>query len=646
MFLRRDGSRFPFRKRSGATADLRFSKGRSVGGGLFTRRALLVLATQAGVMGVLAHHLYELQVVQGDELKEQARRNRTNRRQISPARGEIYDRCGVLVAGNRPNWRALIMVEETTDLQAVIDRFASIIHIDDHDRERIARARKHVRRYVPLTLKEFLTWDEVARLGLNAPSLPGVLVDIGTTREYPFKDLMAHIVGYVAPPNERDVQRDGVMALPGMKVGRAVIEQTLERTLRGQPGSVEMEVNARGRIVGELNRVDGQAGSQLGLTLDTALQSQIQERIGDRVASAVVMDCRNGEVMGLVSTPSFDPTLFNGGISHAQWDALMADQRTPLVDKAVSGLYPPGSTFKPAVAIAALSSKSITPEDRFTCPGYYDMGGVRFHCWSRYGHGSINLHQALKYSCDVYFYQVARRCGIEAIHDAAMTLGVGGPLGIELPHMRAGSIPTPEMRRKHGHHWNGGDTVNAGIGQGQVQTTPLALATYTSRLATGRMIEPHLVKTIDDRPAPQLPVAGDLPFDHSVLAAVRSGMFAVVNEPQGTAPAAKLDLPGVQMAGKTGSAQVRNVPRALRESGHFNSMNLPWEYRPHALFICFAPYDKPRYAVSVVIEHGNAGATEAAPLAAQIMTDTLVRDPASRTPLSRGVVARADWLDD
>lgn len=609
----------------------------SAGRGIFTRRALLVMAVQVGVMGTLAHHLYNLQVVKGEELRKLARRNRTSKRLIAPARGPLYDRCGVLLAGSRPNWRALLMPEETTNISAVIDRFASIVPLDDRDRNRIERDRRHLRRYVPLTLKEFLSWDDMARIGLNAPSLPGVLVDVGSTREYPLKETMAHLVGYVAPPNEKDVQKDGIFALPGMRVGRAGLEQTQEDRLRGRPGSVEMEVNAVGRVVGEVERIEGQPGNMLGLSLDSALQSQVLARLGERIASAVVMDCRNGEVMAMASTPSFDPSLFDSGVSHAQWNSWMSDPHTPLVDKAVSGLYPPGSTFKPAVAMAALRSGAVSPNDRFTCPGYYDMGGVRFHCWNRYGHGSLNMHQGLKYSCDVYFYQVARRCGIEAIHQAGMTFGLGTKLGIELPHARAGSIPTPEMRRRQGFHWNGGDTINAGIGQGLVQVTPLALATYTSRLATGRMVTPHLLRTIDQTLVPEAEpgLFSKMPFNAGHLDVVRGGMFAVVNEPQGTAPAARLTLPGVKMAGKTGSAQVRRVPRALRESGHFNSMNLPWEYRPHALFICFAPYDNPRYAVSVVVEHGNAGATEAAPLAGKIMTDTLLRDPSERSPLSR-----------
>lgn len=612
--------------------------------GVFTRRALMIMAVQAGILGTLAYRLYDLQVIKGGELKKLAQRNRTSKRLIAPSRGTMYDRCGVLVAGNFPNWRALLMPEETTDIAAVIERFSAIVPLDDRDRARIERDRRHLRRYVPLTLKEFLSWDDMARIGLNAPTLPGVLVDVGSTRDYPLKELTAHIVGYVAPPNEADAQKDSIFSLPGMRIGRAGLEQTQEDRLRGQPGSVEMEVNALGRVIGEIERVDGLPGNKLGLTIDTELQSQVLSRVGDRIASAVVMDCRNGEVMAMVSTPSFDPSLFDSGVSHAQWNAWMSDSRTPLVDKAVSGLYPPGSTFKPAVAMAALTSKAVSPGERFSCPGYYDLGGVRFHCWNRYGHGSINMHQALKYSCDVYFYQVARRCGIEAIQKSGNLFGLGTKLDIELPHTRAGSIPTPAERRKHGFHWNGGDTVNAGIGQGLVQVTPLALATYASRLASGRMISPHLIRSINDQTLPQstFNVAEEMPFARSDLDVVRGGMFAVVNEPQGTAPAARLSIPGVQMAGKTGSAQVRRVPRALRESGHFNSMNLPWEYRPHALFICYAPYDNPRYSVAVIVEHGNAGATEAAPLAARIMTDTLLRDPASRTPLSRNTVASAD----
>ncbi|MCI1796509.1 MAG: penicillin-binding protein 2, partial [Acetobacter lovaniensis] len=477
-----------------------------------------------------------------------------------------------------------------------------------------------------------------------APSLPGVLIDVGTRRVYPEGELLAHIIGYVAPPNESDVAHSTLLALPGMRVGRAGIEQNQDEKLRGTAGSVEMEVNAVGRVISELNREEGVPGEEISLTIDRGLQQRVLNHIGDQTASAVVLDCHNGEVLAMVSTPSFDPSLFDSGVSHAQWIEWTNNQHTPLINKAVAGVYPPGSTFKPAVAMAALESGLISPTDRVFCPGHLDVGGTRFHCWSRWGHGSVDLHLALKYSCDVYFYEIARRIGMDRIAETAHRMGLGVPLDIELPHTRTGLIPTPAWRQAHHHHWNGGDTIVSGIGQGFIQVTPLQLATYTARMATGRAVQPHLMRAINGEISPMASPEHwpSLDMPEKYLEALRAGMFAVVNEPHGTAPKAQLDLPGMTMAGKTGSAQVRHVSRALRESGHFNSANLPWEYRPHALFICFAPYDAPRYAVSVVIEHGNAGADAAAPLARNIMRDTLLRDPSNHTTPPPESVAAVD----
>lgn len=614
--------------------------------GVFTRRALLFMAVQTVALGELGRRLYKIQIEDGDHYARMAAKNRISKRLLAPPRGRIVDRYGVALANNKENWRALLMPEETTDVTGTIERFSSIIPLDERDRTRIAREMRHQRRFVPVMLRDFLSWDEMARIELNAPSLPGVLIDVGTRRVYPEGELLAHIIGYVAPPNEKDVARSALLALPGMRVGRAGIEQSQDDNLRGTAGSVEMEVNAVGRVMSELNREEGVPGEEISLTIDRALQQKVLNAIGDQTASAVVMDCQNGEVLAMVSTPSFDPSLFDSGVSHAQWIEWTNNQRTPLINKAVAGVYPPGSTFKPAVAMAALESGLVSPTDRFFCPGHLDVGGTRFHCWSRWGHGSVDLHLALKYSCDVYFYEVARRIGMERIAATAHKFGLGTQLDIELPHTRTGLIPTPAWRQAHHHHWNGGDTIVSGIGQGFVQVTPLQLATYTARIASGRAVQPHLVRAINGEIGKQ--VQPDhwptLDMPDRYLAALRSGMFAVINEPHGTAPKARLDLPGITMAGKTGSAQVRRVSRALRESGHFNSANLPWEYRPHALFICFAPYDSPRYAVSVVIEHGNAGADAAAPLARTIMRDTLLRDPVTHTTPPPESVADASSL--
>jgi penicillin-binding protein 2 len=345
-----------------------------------------------------------------------------------------------------------------------------------------------------------------------------------------------------------------------------------------------------------------------------------------------VMDCRNGEVLAMTTTPSFDPSLFNSGVSQAQWVEWTNNRRAPLINKATSGMYPPGSTFKMAVAMAGLDSRVIGSGDRISCPGFLDIGDTRFHCWSKYGHGSLDVRGGLKNSCDVFFFELARRVGIDRVAAMANRFGIGVDLDIELPGSRKGLVPTKAWALARGHPWGIGDTVNCGIGQGYVEATPLALCTYVSRVATGRAVQPHLTRTIGGvlQPGNQPTDWPSMNLAEHQLHLVREGMFAVVNEEHGTAPLARLGLPGVQMAGKTGSSQVRHVSRELREHGNFKSADLKWEFRPHALFVCFAPYDAPRYAVSLVVEHGNAAATAAAPLARDIMLDVLSRDPVNR----------------
>jgi penicillin-binding protein 2 len=600
--------------------------------GVFTRRALVIMGAQTAALGALAIKLYRVQVDEGAKYATLAESNRVSARLIAAPRGQIVDRFGQVLAGNTLNWRALILAEETQDLQATLEAFNRIVPLEDHDRARIERDLKHNRRFIPITVKDFLNWDEMAKIEVSAPDLPGILVDVGTTRHYPFGPDLAHIVGYVAPPSDKDLGDDPVLALPGVRVGRAGVEQFHEEELRGEAGEVQMEVNSVGRVIRELDRRDGTPGYTVGLTIDSDLQRTVLGRLGDAAASAVVMDCTNGEVLAMTTTPSFDPSLFDSGLSEKQWIEWTSNRKTPLINKATAGVYPPGSTFKMVVGMAGLRAGSITTETRINCPGYIDLGDTRFHCWRKHGHGSLDLHGGLKNSCDVFFYEVARRTGIDAIATTANQFSFGVDTGIDLPGARRGLMPTQEWRRKHGHKWNIGDTISCGIGQGYIEATPLQLATYVSRIATGRSVIPHVTRKVADsvsgsNVADSYPVM-DIAEDS--LQAVRAGMFAVVNEYGGTAKHARLDIPGVQLAGKTGSSQVRRVSRWAREHGNFNSARLPWEFRPHALFVCFAPYDAPRYAVSVVVEHGNAGADVAAPLARDIMTDTLLRDPVKR----------------
>ena len=501
--------------------------------------------------------------------------------------------------------------------------------------------RRH-RRFIPITLREFLSWEEMAKIEVNAPDLPGILVDVGTTRIYPFGPALAHIVGYVAPPNEGDMGEDPMFALPGMRVGRAGLEKFHDQPLRGHAGAVQLEVNAVGRVIRELDRQEGTPGQEIQLTIDTALQQSVLARLGDESASAVVMDARNGEVLAMSTNPSFDPSLFNSGVSQAQWIEWTRNRKAPLINKAVAGLYAPGSTFKMVVAMAGLESRAITANDSVNCPGYLDFGDRRYHCWSKDGHGSMDLRNGLKNSCDVYFYEVARRTGMDRIAAMANRFGLGTKLDIELPGARPGFMPTREWRQAQGKAWNIGDTIVSGIGQGYMQLTPLSLATMVSRIATGRAVQPHLTRSIagvlqPGSKAEDWPLIG---VGDKSLHAVREGMWAVVNEQGGSGPLARLAMPGMQLAGKTGSAQVRNVTREQREKG-YKSDNMPWELRPNALFVAFAPYDAPRYAVALVVEHGNAGAAAAAPIVRDIMTDVLTRDPAARRDIPTQRVADA-----
>jgi penicillin-binding protein 2 len=593
---------------------------------VFTRRALLIGASQAGLFGFLGYRLWGLQVKQGERYATLAEENRVSARLIAPPRGRVLDRNGRVIAGNQLNWRVLLIAEQTQDVGATLQTFHRLVPLTETEQARIERELRRRRRFVPVIVREFLTWEEMARIEVNAPDLPGILIDVGTTRIYPEGEQLAHVVGYVAPPAERDMDGDPLLQLPGVRVGRAGIERHHETTLRGRAGAVQLEVNAVGRVIRELDRREGQAGQDIEISIDTELQRTVRGKI-EEGTSVVVLNARNGEVLAMASQPSFDPSVFNSGVSAAQWRQLTAGRSTPLINKTTNGLYAPGSTFKMVVALAALEARAMGPGDRVVCPGHFDLGDARFHCWNRNGHGAVDMRQAIKYSCDVYFYEAARRLGIARIAAMARRLGLGVPLEIELPGTRAGLVPTREWLEAQGKSWALGDTVVHGIGQGFYQLTPLSLAVMTARLATGRAVQPHLTLAVGGRP-----VRGARPEDWPSLGIadrdlrlIRDSMWAVVNEPGGTALASRLPgVLGVQMSGKTGTTQVRRVSREQRERG-FRVDRMPREWRPHALFVAFAPHDNPLYAVSVIIEHGTSGSGAAAPLARDVLVEVFNR---------------------
>jgi penicillin-binding protein 2 len=597
--------------------------------GVFTRRALALGIGQLALFGFLGSRLWRLQSEEGERYRTLAEENRLSARLLPPPRGQVLDRNGRVVAGNKLNWRALLVAEQTQDVGATLETFSRIVPLQEHERARIEREVRRRRRFVPVMVREFLAWEEMARIEVNAPDLPGILIDVGTTRLYPEGEHLAHMVGYVAPPAERDMDGDPLLELPGIRVGRAGIERFHELPLRGRAGAVQLEVNAVGRVIREVDRREGVPGQDVQISVDAGLQKALRGRI-EEGTSVVVLDARSGEVLAMASQPSFDPDVFNAGVSNAQWREWTRNRATPLINKATNGLYAPGSTFKMIVALAGLEAKVVTPGDRVFCPGHLDLGDTRFHCWRKQGHGSLEMRNAIKHSCDVYFYEVAKRAGIDRIAAMANRFGLGVDLDIELPGTKKGLVPTRAWRQAQGKPWNLGDTIVHGIGQGFYQLTPLALATMAARLATGRAVQPHLTRSIGGKPvrggrAEDWPSLGIPERD---LKLVRDGMWAVVNEPGGTALASRLPGNLGMMAGKTGSVQVRRVSREQRERG-YKAENQPREWRPHALFVAFAPHDNPLYAVSVVVEHGVSGSGAAAPLARDALVEVFNR---FRTP--------------
>ena len=593
---------------------------------VFNRRMAMLAGGKALLLSALVGRMYFLQVIEADKYSTLADENRINLKLLPPPRGYIVDRRGVPIAINRQNYRALVVREEAGDVEATLDRLGRVVHVADNEKKRVLREVRRKRGFVPVTVRENLNWEEVARIEVNSPSLPGISIDEGQSRYYPFPQSTAHILGYVAAVSEDDLTGDPLLELPGFRIGKAGIERVYDLALRGTGGNSQVEVNAFGRVIRELSRTEGQPGLEVALTIDLELQEMITRRLGDESASVVVIDVRTGDVLAMVSTPSFDPNAFTEGLSVDQWRTLSSNPKAPLGNKALAGQYAPGSTFKMVVALAALEKGVISPSSKVFCPGSVRLGDATFHCWKKHGHGSMDLQNAIAQSCDVYFYEIAKRTGIDSIAAMARRLGLGQRLGIDLPGEKPGLAPTRDWKLATlGKPWQVGETLIAGIGQGYVLTTPLQLAVMTARLVNGGVaVVPHLTR---DDVTPEGIAARDpasfpkIEISETHLDIVRRAMSGVVNSQVGTARRSAIDEEGMAMGGKTGTAQVRRITKAERETGVRKNDELPWEERDHALFVGYAPVDDPRYAVSVVVEHGGGGSSVAAPIAHDVLLE-------------------------
>ena len=612
---------------------------------LLTRRAAILGAGQLVLLGVLVGRMYYLQVMQAKRYAMLADENRISIRVLAPPRGQIVDRFGVPLAINRPTYRVVLVAEQAGDIESTLKAVGTLIPLTDADRRRVLRDLRRKHSFVPVVVRDNVSWDEMAHIEVNTLELPGVSIEPGLTRFYPLGDRASHVIGYVAAVSEADLAGDDpLLELPDFRIGKNGIERACDLELRGTAGTSQIEVNAFGRVVREFAREDGIPGQEIVLTLDNALQDLAARRCAaEKSAAAVVLDAWTGEVLALASSPGYDAGAFAAGLSTAMWKELTGDPRNPLSNKAISGTYAPGSTFKPIVALAALAAGAITPETHFSCPGYFWLGNTQFHCWKKAGHGSLAVRDAIKHSCDVFFYNTAHRVGIDPIAAMAKRFGLGAVLDIDIPGERPGLIPTTQWKLgATGVAWQPGETISAGIGQSYVLATPLQLAIQAARLVTGRAVVPSIVRTqgIMTR---ESPAAASIRADFAALdvsqkdrALVLAGMDAVVNEPGGTAYAARITDPGLQMGGKSGTSQVRHITQAEREHGLRKIKDVPWKERDHALFIAFAPVSAPRYVCAVVVEHGGetagGGSAVAAPICRDLLREAQKRDPARRAP--------------
>lgn len=585
--------------------------------GLFSRRQLILAAAQGGLFAILAGRLHYLQVSQSETYSTLAEANRVNINELSSARGRIRDRFGHVLADNDQRFQIVIVPEQAGDLEMTLASLQGVLALSDRKMRELRRRISRSPKFKPLVAVDDLTWEDFSKFNLNIPFLPGIEAKEADKRIYPHKEASAHLVGYVGTKTAEDLRRIGNIV--GDVVGRSGVEREYEEALRGEPGVRHVEVNAYGRTIRELRTRPGEAGDDLHLAICADLQNFLTQRMQGHSGSAIIMDVETGELLSLVSTPGFDPNEFSRGITARKWEEMLAHDKKPLMNKALRGQYAPGSTFKMLVALAALEAKLIKPDEKISCSGIYEFGGETFHCWARGGHGPTDMVQAIEKSCDTYFYDLALRVGIDRIEEMAKRFGFGRATGIDLYGEKTGIVPGRDWKRaNYDVGWRPGETVITGIGQGYFLATPMQMTVMTAALANGgRLLTPRVTK--QDGPAE----GEQIDIDQEALSVIRRGLYAAVNKPDGTAYASSLLINQQRMSGKTGTVQVRRISMDERETGVIPNSELDWHLRDHSLFVGYVPHNKPRFAVTVVVEHGGGGAYVAAPIARDAMVHLL-----------------------
>ncbi|RKF23423.1 penicillin-binding protein 2 [Altericroceibacterium spongiae] len=573
----------------------------------FERRSFIIGSLQGGIGLLLAARMGYIAVAENKKYKMESESNRVNLSLIPPRRGWILDRNGAPLASNKADFRVDIIPDRLNDPATAIDTLGELLDLSAVQVKDLKAKLENVHGFQPIEVASGLDYDAFAAISVRLPDLPGVVPQRGFSRYYRTGPSVGHLIGFVGPASAEEYEKEPsqLLVTPGFKLGKDGLEKEFEQTLRGKPGARRVEVTASGRVVRDLNTREDTQGQSIRLTIDGPLQDYAARRIGLESGSVVVIDCLTGDLMCMASMPSFDPNSFSDGIGRVEYKMLSEDERVPLRNKVLKGLYPPGSTVKPMVAMSFLEA-GLDPNESTICNGGLRVGNRVFHCWNRRGHGRVDMSKGIYQSCDVYFYYFAQKLGMNIIADMARRCGLGQTFPLPVTSQFYGTVPDPEWKlKKYGREWQAYDTVNATIGQGYMLFNPLQLAVYASRIATGNKIMPRLLLNGSK------PSFDGMNFHGDHVQVIQQAMSDVINGP-GTAGRARLPIDGIKMAGKTGTAQVVSLNVSSGKGG-------PWKYRDHGLFICFAPFDNPRYATAVVIEHGG-GSGSAYPIARDVMT--------------------------
>tara|TARA_X000001036_G_scaffold416857_1_gene434288 strand:- start:653 stop:2587 length:1935 start_codon:yes stop_codon:yes gene_type:complete len=615
---------------------------------LISRRMFLLTAAKAVVMVGLVGRLISLQINQSTKYKSLSDKNRFREWKLAPERGVIKDFFDQELASNEPLYQVHLVPENTQNINQLFVRLKGILNISEKKISYLKRLIKKQKPWEPIVISDNLNWSEFSKVNLFLHELNGVEPIVSVARTYP-DNSSAHILGYVSQVSAKDLKTKKYLkdiSVPGMTVGKTGLERKLDEEIIGKVGFQRYEVNAFGKRIKEIQINEGQAGKSFKTTLDYEVQKYTNELLQDKAAAVCVMDVYNGDIVSLVSSPTFQPNAFVHGLDKKYWNSLIKDGKKPLTNKAMSGLYPPGSTIKTLVALSALENGIIKPRDTFRCKGKIELHGEKFHCWEKKGHGIVNLRKGIQRSCDVYFYEVARKLGVDRLSVTAKKFGLGKQVLSDFVEERSGVVPNTKWKKKFiGQNWYIGETLHSGIGQGYFQSTPIQLCLMTAQIANGGFkIDPRIIfdksnndlrdyiKYKNEKPNEPLPTnlllknfnLKSLIKNKENINIVKDAMFSSSNEPGGTSYRHRMEDPKFTFAGKTGSSQIKRFTEAQREA-EVKQIDLNYKDRDHALFVAFAPYKDPKYAISVVVEHGGSGGSTAAPIAKKIIKKVLDR---------------------